>query len=337
MLKLPERSLRATAAANAKLKEQVEGIITDFVAEVEVCADLNHPNLVRLLGYADKPRLMVVQELCQGNSLDHQLYVQGWRPSHAQILKVASDVAKGMEYLHTRYTTPDSTHAQPIIHRDLKSPNLLLVASPTEEAEVMVKVTDFGLSRDKGLDSQNFAQTVMMTGCGSVLWMAPEILLGDTYNEKVDVFSFAMCLAECVSGRLPWSGIAGGAEVPHKVTQGERPEMQLAGTADRPVDAQIEELIRDCWQQEAARRPSFSNGVCVCVCVCVCVSRTVPAPTCFLITDLSSWCSRPSSRRSSEAYRCFRKRSEQPCERSEQPCERSKRCGVLATESCGGG
>ena len=161
VLKLPERSLHATAAANAKLKEQVEGIIKDFVTEVEVCTDLNHPNLVRLLGYADKPRLMIVQELCQGNSLDHQLYVQAWRPSHAQVLKVASDVAKGMAYLHTRYNTPDGLHTQPIIHRDLKSPNLLLVRDPTEDAEVMVKVTDFGISRDKGLDSENFAQTVI--------------------------------------------------------------------------------------------------------------------------------------------------------------------------------
>ena len=260
MLKLPERSLRATAAANAKLKEQVEGIITDFVAEVEVCADLNHPNLVRLLGYADTPRLMIVQELCQGNSLDHQLYVEGWRPTHAQILKVATDVAKGMEYLHTRYNTPDNRHARPIIHRDLKSPNLLLVAPPTERGQLVVKVTDFGLSRDKGLDmeSQNHAQTVMMTGCGSVLWMAPEILLGNTYNEKVDVYSFAMCLAELVSGKLPWSGIAGGAEVPHKVTQGERPRTQVTGMTDRPVDTQIAELIQDCWVQDAESRPSFS-------------------------------------------------------------------------------
>eukprot|EP01043_Picozoa_sp_COSAG02_P008550 COSAG02_NODE_275_length_26232_cov_85.210424_15_plen_1132_part_00 len=260
VLKLPERTSHATAAANARLKELVDGITQDFVTEVEVCADLNHPNLVRLLGYADTPRLMIVQELCQGNSLDHQLYVEGWRPTHAQILKAATDVAKGMEYLHTRYNTPDNRHAQPIIHRDLKSPNLLLVAPPTETGRVVVKVTDFGLSRDKGLDleSQNHAQTVMMTGCGSVLWMAPEILLGNTYNEKVDVYSFAMCLAELVSGKLPWSGIAGGAEVPHKVTQGERPRMQVTGTTDRPVDAQIAELIQDCWVQDAESRPSFS-------------------------------------------------------------------------------
>ena len=64
-----------------------------------------------------------------------------------------------------------------IIHRDLKSPNLVLACAPTGEGELLVKVTDFGLSKDKGLDEAK--HTVMMTGCGSILWMAPEIMLSD--------------------------------------------------------------------------------------------------------------------------------------------------------------
>ena len=90
----------------------------------------------------------------------------------------------------------------------MKTPNLLLAALPREDEEVVVKIAAFGLSRDKGLDSVHYQQTVMMTGCGSVLWMvsataqasspssdsnhaaqAPEILLGERYNEKVDVYS----------------------------------------------------------------------------------------------------------------------------------------------------
>ena len=75
----------------------------------------------------------------------------------------------------------------------MKTPNLLLAALPREDEEVVVKIADFGLSRDKGLDSVHYQQTVMMTGCGSVLWMAPEILLGEKYNEKIDVFSCVRC------------------------------------------------------------------------------------------------------------------------------------------------
>jgi serine/threonine protein kinase len=73
-------------------------------------------------------------------------------------------------------------HDQPLIHRDLKSPNLLLAEVPGPGTEVLVKITDFGLSKDKSFD--NAKQTAMMTGCGSVLWMAPEILTGETYRQN---------------------------------------------------------------------------------------------------------------------------------------------------------
>ena len=91
--------------------------------------------------------------------------------------------------------------------------------------------------------------------------MAPEILLGATYNEKVDVFSYAMCLVELVDCRLPWTGVATGAEVPHKVTRGMRPRRQLEGTAERPVDERLAALIRDCWAQESSTRPDFTRIV----------------------------------------------------------------------------
>ena len=77
-------------AAEAVLREQVEEITKDFVTEVEVCCDLNHPNLVRLLGYADKPKLIIMQELLRGNSMDRQLYVEQWKPTHEEILKVTT-------------------------------------------------------------------------------------------------------------------------------------------------------------------------------------------------------------------------------------------------------
>ena len=73
-------------------------------------------------------------------------------------------------------------------------------------------------------------------------------------NEKVDVFSFAMCLVELVDGRLPWSGTCSAAEVPHKVTRRIRPEHQLA-----KADGKLYALIERCWHHDAARRPSFEE------------------------------------------------------------------------------
>jgi serine/threonine protein kinase len=82
-------------------------------------------------------------------------------------------------------------------------------APPGEEGleGLQIKVADFGLSKDKDLTDTK--HTVKMTGCGSSLWMAPEILLGEAYNEAVDVYSFAMCMLEVVDGHVPWHGIAG--------------------------------------------------------------------------------------------------------------------------------
>ena len=84
---------------------------------------------VRLMGYATKDGLMLVQELMLGQALDKQLYVEKWVPTTAQVIKVATDVAVGMEYLHTAFLDLDS-HSKPVIHRDLKSANLLLTAPP---------------------------------------------------------------------------------------------------------------------------------------------------------------------------------------------------------------
>eukprot|EP01045_Picozoa_sp_COSAG04_P033383 COSAG04_NODE_6892_length_1233_cov_3.172673_2_plen_259_part_00 len=152
VLKVPERDPSATEAADDALRQRLEEIAKDFVTEIEICSDLLHVNLVRLLGYSDKPQLIMVQELLAA-SVDKELYVEGWKPTLQQQKEVARGVARGMEYLHTCFKHEESQQDQPIVHRDLKAPNLLLKTRPVEGEEVVVKIADFGLSRDKGLDS----------------------------------------------------------------------------------------------------------------------------------------------------------------------------------------
>ena len=185
-----------------------------------------------------------------GQSLDTHLYTNKWAPTAQAVRKIAQDVARGMHYLH------EGTQFElPIIHRDLKSPNLLLAADPPppgEERTLQVKIADFGLSTEKAVDKEA-TETMLMTGCGSILWMAPEILLGERYNEKVDVFSYAMCLVELVDCNLPWHNCARAHEVAVQVTRGKRPDKQL-----EHADSRMKDLIEQCWAP-ASQRLSFAE------------------------------------------------------------------------------
>ena len=71
---------------------------------------------------------------------------------------------------------------------------------------------------------------------------------GQAYNESVDVYSYAMCLVEIFTCKLPWDGVP-RAQVPVRVCKGERPQVQ----------GELTDLIKECWEQEAARRPSFER------------------------------------------------------------------------------
>merc|ERR1712107_107050 len=132
---------------------------------------------------------------CAGGTiftLVHQRTVMSLRWS--QRLKIALDEAKGMNFLHRRQ----------VIHRDLKSLNLLLAAHVSGPADTpSVKISDFGLSRAL---SEQPSQACMTSGAGTYHWMAPEVLDGQFYDEKVDVYSYGVLLYELICRRIPFDG-----------------------------------------------------------------------------------------------------------------------------------
>nr|POF24190.1 serine/threonine-protein kinase ctr1 [Quercus suber] len=148
-------------------------------------------------------------------------------------LNMAYDVAKGMNYLHQL--------KPPIVHRDLKSPNLLVDASYT------VKVCDFGLSR---LKANTFLSS--KTAAGTPEWMAPEVLRNEPSNEKSDVYSFGVILWELVTLQQPWRNLNPPQVVAAVGFKGER--LDIPNTVNHEVAA----LIEACWASEPWKRPSFS-------------------------------------------------------------------------------
>ncbi|XP_024993761.1 serine/threonine-protein kinase EDR1-like isoform X2 [Cynara cardunculus var. scolymus] len=206
--------------------------LTQFKGEVEIMLRLRHPNVVLFMGAVTRPpNLSILTEFLPRGSLYKLLHRPKVQLDEKRRMRMALD-AKGMNYLHT---------SNPIIvHRDLKTPNLLV------DKNWVVKVCDFGMSRMK---HHTFLSS--KSAAGTPEWMAPEVLRNEPSNEKCDVYSFGVILWELATLRIPWT---------------EMNSMQVVGAVgfqyrhlDIPetVDPAVSRIITDCWHPEPQSRPSF--------------------------------------------------------------------------------
>ncbi|GFR40294.1 hypothetical protein Agub_g475 [Astrephomene gubernaculifera] len=208
-----------------------------FVDEVHMLASLRHPNLLLFMGYTLTPEPSIVTEFMARGSLFRILRQAGNRPPDARFQRaVAVSVARGMAYLHSR--------RPPILHLDLKSPNVLV------DDRWRVKIADFGLSRVR-------QRTYVSSGAtsGSPEWMAPEVLRCDQYAEAADVYSYGVVLWELLTGQAPWADLNA---------------MQVVGAvgfARRTLpdpsegDQLLLHLCKACRAHDPTQRPSFAQIV----------------------------------------------------------------------------
>ncbi|RVW52341.1 Receptor-like protein kinase HSL1 [Vitis vinifera] len=171
-----------------------------FIAEVGILGAIRHSNIVKLLGcISNESSCLLVYEYMEKQSLDSWLHGKKQRTSsmtssvHNFVLdwptrlQIAIGAAEGLRHMHEYYSAP-------IIHRDVKSSNILL------DAEFNEKIADFGLA--KMLVKRGEPNT--MSGiAGSYGYIAPEFAYTRKVNEKIDVYSFGVVLLELVSGREP--------------------------------------------------------------------------------------------------------------------------------------
>lgn len=157
--------------------------------QVRQLSRVAHPNIVALFGACTKrPHVCLVMEYAEGGSLYNVLHCNP-KPYYtaAHAMSWARQCAEGVAYLH-------AMRPKPLIHRDLKPPNLLLINGGR-----MLKICDFGTVTDKA--------TLMTNNKGSAAWMAPEVFEGYTYTEKCDVFSWGIILWEVLSREQPFKDI----------------------------------------------------------------------------------------------------------------------------------
>ncbi|XP_010925411.1 serine/threonine-protein kinase EDR1 isoform X2 [Elaeis guineensis] len=209
--------------------------LEQFRCEVKIMSRLRHPNVVLFMGAVTRPpNLSILTEFLPRGSLYRLLHRPNVHLDEKRRLKMALDVAKGMNYLHTSHPT--------IVHRDLKSPNLLV------DKNWVVKVCDFGLSR---LKHHTFLSS--KSTAGTPEWMAPEVLRNEPSNEKCDVYSFGVILWELATLRMPWSGMNPMQVVGAVGFQNRRLDIP------KEVDPVLAQIISDCWESEPSKRPSFAQ------------------------------------------------------------------------------
>ncbi|EGC33244.1 hypothetical protein DICPUDRAFT_49056 [Dictyostelium purpureum] len=213
----------------------------EFQREVFIMSSLNHPNVVKLFGLMHNPPRMVMEFVPCGD-LYHRLLEKNHPIKWSVKLRIMIDIAKGIEYMQNQNP--------PIVHRDLRSPNIFLV-SLNEDAPVCAKVADFGLSQQ----SVHSVSGLL----GNFEWMAPEAIGAqeESYTEKADTYSFAMILYNIYTGNHPFDEYKHGKIKFINMIR----EENLRPTLPDDMPSRLRNVIEQCWSGDPKKRPAFSYVV----------------------------------------------------------------------------
>jgi tRNA A-37 threonylcarbamoyl transferase component Bud32 len=241
-----------------QLDQSDESILEDLKQEVRILSQLRHPNVVLYIGACIKPPdTCIVTEWCSRGSLYDALHDPKIHFTCKMMIDMSIGIAQGMNYLHYL--------EKPIIHRDLKSYNILL------DKSFQVKVADFGLSfsskkkaRTKPLAADHKDTKTLQTTAdlpndifGTPEWMAPEVMQGEHYDEKIDVYSFGVLLTELLTRQKPFSD-------QFKIKCYQDVFDQVLDNGAVPTIPEwstrfIKPLVVSCLSHEPSRRPSFND------------------------------------------------------------------------------
>ncbi|XP_056151428.1 mitogen-activated protein kinase kinase kinase 9 [Lampris incognitus] len=230
----------AVKAARRDPDEDVGQTLESVRQEAKLFAMLDHPNIMALLGVClQEPNLCLVMELARGGPLNRAL--SGKRIPPCTLVDWAVQIARAMLYLHSQAIVP-------IIHRDLKSSNILILerVEMDDLSNKTLKITDFGLARE-------WHRTTKMSAAGTYAWMAPEVIRSSTFSKGSDVWSYGVLLWELLTGEVPFRGIDGLA-VAYGVAMNKL-ALPVPSTCPEP----FARLMEECWSPDPHFRPLFTS------------------------------------------------------------------------------
>lgn len=206
--------------------------LREFAQELNILRRVHHKNIIQLIGALTKQKTMcLVTEFMHGGNLLQ--YVQEHALKLPELIRYSLGVAMGLDYLHKIN----------IIHRDIKTANLLL------DENNAVKIADFGVARIQPTDG-----STMTAETGTYRWMAPEVIAHQFYNEKADVYSYGIMVWELVSGgEVPYPGYTPLQAAVGVVQRGLRP------TIAPSCHAVIAQVMQYCWLVDPNARPGFEQ------------------------------------------------------------------------------
>ncbi|XP_065431573.1 mitogen-activated protein kinase kinase kinase 12 isoform X1 [Chrysemys picta bellii] len=190
---------------------------------------LKHPNIITFKGVCTQaPCYCIIMEFCAQGQL-YEVLRAGRKVTPSLLVDWSMGIAGGMNYLHLHK----------IIHRDLKSPNMLITYDD------VVKISDFGTSKELS------DKSTKMSFAGTVAWMAPEVIRNEPVSEKVDIWSFGVVLWELLTGEIPYKDVDSSAIIWGVGSN----SLHLPVPSGCPDGFKI--LLRQCWNSKPRNRPSF--------------------------------------------------------------------------------
>ncbi len=248
--------IAAGQIASYATEADVKDALKTLEREVGLMVGMRHPNVILFLGVCPDPPC-VVTEYCSKGSLYDVLLEAKENPLLARSLtwyrrvSMMLDAAKGMLYLHS--------HKPTIIHRDLKSPNLLVDGNWT------VKVTDFNLSRLADVAAQPGVTSSVVAN--NPRWHAPEIIRDALFTKPGDVYAFGLIMWEMISWELPFDGLSSFQMILFIGDKAGRPHVPEEDETNKIMGGiftgyhDYVKLMIDCWDQDPEKRPRFPEVI----------------------------------------------------------------------------